>query len=453
MAEQDGNRGATVASLLQHRFEAHAGELRIGGRGVRALADEHGTPLYVYDLEGVRRRVHALRDALPSRFDICYSVKANPSQALIRCLLAQGCGMEIASRGELHQVLVAGCDAGRVLFAGPGKRDDELEQAVVAGVGEIHVESLAEARRLEAIAERHSKTVRIALRINPAGAVEGGGMRMGGRPAPFGIDEDQVEDVIDALRASPWLRIVGVHLYMGTQILDAALLLRQYGEALDIARRVASRCGYPLETLDFGGGLGIPYFDHERPLDLVALRDGLVALVAATEGDAWLSATRFVVEPGRFLVGEAGVYLTRVIDVKQSRGKTFVVVDGGMHHHLAASGNLGQTIKRNFPLAAVDRLDDACDQQVDVVGPLCTPLDTLARNAALPALQPGDLLGIFQSGAYARTASPHGFLSHGAPAEVAINQGVARLVRRRGRDDDALADQVIDAIADQGGRP
>jgi len=443
MAEP-GGVSTTVAALLERRFWVRAGELHIGGIGVRALADAHGTPLFVYDLDGVRRQWQALRDALPARFDICYSVKANPSQALIRCLLDLGCGMEIASRGELHQVLVAGCAAERILFAGPGKRDDELEQAVAAGVGEIHIESLAEARRLEAIAQRHAKTVRIALRINPAGAVEGGGMRMGGRAAPFGIDEDQADGVVDALRASPWLRIVGVHLYMGTQILDAALLLRQYGEALDIARRVASRCGYPLETLDFGGGLGIPYFDHERPLDLAVLRQGLVALVASTAGDSWLSTTRFVVEPGRFLVGEAGVYLSRVIDVKQSRGKTFVVVDGGMHHHLAASGNLGQTIKRNFPLAAIDRLDDACDPPVDVVGPLCTPLDTLARSAVLPALRPGDLVGIFQSGAYARTASPHGFLSHGAPAEVVVDAGIARLARRRGCDEDALADQVVD---------
>ena len=444
MVEATLTGNATVTALLQRQFAVDAGELQVGGIGVRTLADDHGTPLYVYDLDGVRRQWQALRDALPPRFDICYSVKANPSQALIRCLLELGCGMEIASRGELHQALVAGCAAERILFAGPGKRDDELEQAVAAGVGEIHVESLSEARRLEAIAQRHQRIVRIALRINPAGAVEGGGMRMGGRAAPFGIDEDLLDGVIDALLPSPWLRIVGVHLYMGTQILDAALLLRQYGEALDIARRVASRCGRAMDTLDFGGGLGIPYFDHERPLDLAVLRGGLAALVAATEGDAWLSATRFVVEPGRFLVGEAGVYLTRVIDVKPSRGKTFVVVDGGMHHHLAASGNLGQTIKRNFPLAAVDRLGDAGEHAVDVVGPLCTPLDTLARNATLPAMQAGDLLGIFQSGAYARTASPHGFLSHAAPAEVVVDAGVARLVRRRGRDEDALADQIVD---------
>jgi len=278
------------------------------------------------------------------------------------------------------------------------------------------------------------------VRVNPSGDAQGGAMRMGGKPAPFGIDEESLDRVLERIWAAPTLDFRGLHLFTGTQILDATILLGQYRKGLEIAQRVAARLQQPLQTLDFGGGLGIPYFANEQDLDIEVLRQGLATLMAELQGEALLAGTQLIVEPGRYLVGEAGVYVTRINDIKISRGKKFLIVDGGMHHHLAASGNLGQVIKRNFPVALLTKLDQNPTEVVDVVGPLCTPLDMLARDISLPKAEVGELIGVFQSGAYARTASPLGFLSHPTPAEVLVENGHARLIRRRGTYEDLFYD-------------
>ncbi len=430
-----------VAELVDRHFGIAEGQLLVGGLPIADIATQFGTPLYVYDQTVLQRRYGALRDALPTNFDICYSVKANPNQALLRFFVERNCGLEIASSGERVQALAAGCPPERILFAGPGKTEVEIAAAVAQGIGEIHIESLTEVRRVAAAAQGCDRRVRIALRVNPAASVQGGGMRMGAKPAPFGIDEDQLEEVLAEIAQETALDVVGIHLYVGTQILDAQVLLEQYRAGLEIARRASARLGKPLSTIDLGGGLGVPYFVHERPLDLAQLRQGLAQLTQETAGDPALAGVRYIIEPGRFLVAEAGIYVARVTDAKVSRGKRFVITDGGMHHHLAASGNLGQTIKRNFPVALVNKLDQAAGEAVDVVGPLCTPLDVLARNLALPPVEIGDLVGVFQSGAYARAASPLGFLSRQSPPEVLIAEGVSHLIRRRGSDADYLADQ------------
>jgi diaminopimelate decarboxylase len=265
-------------------------------------------------------------------------------------------------------------------------------------------------------------------------------MRMGGKPSPFGIDEELAEEALDRVLGSPSLHFSGVHLFTGTQILDAAVLVRQYRKGLEIALRLAGRAGRPIETVDFGGGLGVPYYASEQALDTTKLREGVAGLMGSVAGAPLLAGTRFVIEPGRFLVGPAGVYVARVTDVKVSRDKTFVVLDGGMHHHLAASGNLGAVIRRNFPVAILNRLDDPRREPADVVGPLCTPLDTLARDQALAPPEIGDLVGVFQSGAYARAASPLNFLSHVSPPEVLVDGDRCELLRRRGTLDDLLSD-------------
>jgi diaminopimelate decarboxylase len=429
-----------VAALIARNFAASEGELRVGGVPLSVIAERHGTPLYVYDAGVLERQWRRLRDALPSEFDIAYSVKANPNPAILEQFLARGCFLEIASGGEFACGMRAECSPSRMLFAGPGKAEAELELALKAGIGEIHVESLLELERVSDIGRRLGIRAPVALRVNPGADGQGGAMRMGGKPAAFGIDEEALEPVLAQALASPSVEVRGVHLFAGTQILDHAVLLRQYRAGVEIAERVARQTGRPLATVDFGGGFGIPYFDSERELDMDALARGVASLIADVRTRPTFTGTRFVVEPGRYLVGEAGVYVARVTDVKVSRGKTFVVLDGGMNHHLAASGNLGQVIKRNFPIAVVNRLDAPATGAVDVVGPLCTPLDTLARDARLPRPRVGDLVGIFQSGAYARAASPLGFLSHPAPPEILVAAGIARLIRRRGTDHDLLAD-------------
>lgn len=421
-----------AAALIAQYFPGSGAQLRLGGVEVAEIATRYDTPLFVYDEEVLDRKWALLRDTLPPEFSIAYSVKANPNRAILHHFLKKGAGLEVASAGELIQALAAGCAPQQTLFAGPGKTEAELTLALSHGVGEIHVESVLEARRLVTIAATLGVRARAAVRVNPAAEAQGGAMRMGGTPAPFGVDEERLDEVLDILLPSRVCEFRGLHLYTGTQILDHAVLIRQYRRGLAIARRVASRMRAPLTTLDFGGGLGIPYFPGETGLDMDKLREELQGLMAEIEGDPLLTGTRFLVEPGRYLVGEAGVYLAKINDVKVSRGKIFYVLEGGMNHHLAASGNLGQVIKRNFPMAVVNRLHPGPMQTVDVVGPLCTPLDTLARDVSLARAEVGDLVGVFQSGAYGLTASPLGFLSHPTPAEVLTGRGTTRLIRPRG---------------------
>ncbi len=432
-----------VAALLTKYFPASTEELHVGGLPVGALAEKYATPLFVYDAAVADQKWTTLRGGLPPTFAICYSVKANPTRAFLEHFLAKDCGLEVASVGEFHQALHAGCKPEKILFAGPGKTEAELHHVLERGIGEIHAESQLEIDRISAISLGLGVRAPVALRVNPAGEVQGGAMRMGGKPAPFGIDEEELDRVLDRVLTDMAIDFRGVHLFTGTQILDHTMLLSQYRKGLEIARRAAARARRPLHTVDFGGGLGIPYFAHEQELDMEAFRQGLAALMGETQGDPLFAGTRFVVEPGRYLVGEAGIYVTRISDIKVSRGKKFLIVDGGMNHHLAASGNLGQTIKRNYPLALLNKLKAPAEETVDVVGPLCTPLDILARAAALPKAAVGDLVGIFQSGAYARSASPLGFLSHATPPEVWVSAGEDRLVRRRGEYDDYLRDLCL----------
>lgn len=429
-----------VARIVDRYYEVRDHELFVGGIPVSQLAEEFGTPLFVYDQSVMQRKIDEVRSMLPRGFKLYYSIKANPNASILKFFLEQGCGLEVASGGELFQTLRVGCPHDRLIFAGPGKSQDELAAALQASIREIHVESIEEARCINGLAAAAGLPATIALRVNPVDAA-GGAMRMGGRASPFGIDEEDLNEVLDEILKLSHLKVVGVHLFMGTQILDAETLVTQYRRALSIAREVAGRISGPLATIDFGGGLGTPYFPNETELDLRRAAEGIAAVAKEMKNDPLLSGADAILEPGRFLVNEAGVYLARVNRVKESRGKTFAVIDGGMHHHLAASGNLGQAIKRNYPVALVNKLGLPSTQSVDVVGPLCTPLDCLARGANLPTVEADDLFGVFQSGAYARTSSPHGFLSHNTPAEVLVTGGSATLIRHRGQPEDYLRDQ------------
>lgn len=361
-----------------------AGELLIGGLTVSALAARHVTPVFIYDRNIVEQKYAALRAALPKRFSISYSIKANPNPAFLRFFVEKGCGLEIASAGEFCHARNAQCSAQDMLFAGPGKTEAELELAISRGVGEIHAESKLEIERISAISKKFSVRTRVAVRVNPNEDGQGGAMRMGGKSAPFGVDEEELEPLLHRIVNDPQLDFRGIHLFVGTQILDYQLLLAQYRKGLEIGRRAAAAVNLPLRTLDFGGGLGIPYFSGDSELDLCSFSKGLHELMAGVEREDCFAQCKFMVEPGRFLVGEAGVYVARINDIKISRGRKYLILDGGMNHHLAASGNLGQVIKRNFPMAVLNKCDAPATDTVDVVGPLCTPLDTLGRSEQLP---------------------------------------------------------------------
>jgi diaminopimelate decarboxylase len=417
-----------------------AGELLVGNLPVSVLVARYGTPTFLYDRSVVEQKYLSLRQALPPNFSIAYSVKANPNPAFLRFFLERGCRLEIASSGEFHQARAAGCLSKDLLFAGPGKTESELDLVIGQEIGEIHAESALEVERISRISKRLGLRTSIAVRVNPAGDASGGAMLMGGKSAPFGVDEEQLEPLLERVACDPHLQFCGIHLFVGTQILDHELLLTQYRSGLKIAKRAADVVKTSLQTLDCGGGLGVPYFPGDHELDLLQLGRGLTKLMSEAGKELCFDQTRFIVEPGRFLVAEAGLYIARINDIKVSRGKKYLILDGGMNHHLAASGNLGQIVKRNFPMAIVNKLDAGETETVEVVGPLCTPLDTLGRSVQLAHAEVGDLLGIFQSGAYARSASPMTFLSHPSPPEIWVDHGQDSFIRERGSSEDCLND-------------
>ena len=404
------------------------GGWRAGERVVTEMAAEFGTPLFIYNAETLRNQYLGLRQALPAVVDIYYSIKANPNPAIVRFFADLAAGLEVASAAEYEIARRAGATDERILFAGPGKTREELAHVVERGIGELHVESAEELAVLETL----NKPVNVSVRFNPASEASGGAMRMGGKPSQFGFDEEELPGIIDRVQSIPCLRFRGLHMFAGTQILDAEVLVLQWAHAVAVARKVVAHIGEPIKTVDFGGGLGIPYFQGEKALDLSLLERAAASLFGPLASDPSFSGTRFIVEPGRFLAGPAGVYITRVISVKRSRGTRFVVVDGGMNHHLAASGNLGQVIKKDFPIHNLSRSPGSPVGPAVVVGPLCTPLDTLGRRIQLPETEPGDLIAVMQSGAYGLSASPVGFLSHRMPAELIVDGAGVVLIRPRG---------------------
>ncbi len=430
-----------VKDLLARHFGVDSGVLTFGKHiRVDTIVEKYGTPIFVYDSAVLNDKLAVLRATLPREFSISYSVKANPCQALLQHFLKAGCGLEIASGGEFFQAKQAGCVTENIVFAGPGKTEDELEFVLSEGIGEIHAESELEIARIAKISERLGIKAKVAIRVNPTGEALGGAMRMGGQATPFGIDEEMSHHVVSSIEANPFLQFRGIHLFSGTQILDHTVLVSQFRKGIAIAREIVKKIDRPLHTIDFGGGWGIPYFGKEVELDTTRLSEGLDVLMNEVRQDNAFGETRFMVEPGRFLVGEAGVYIARITDIKVSRGKKFLIVDGGMHQHLAASGNFGQVIKKNFPVCIANRLTDEAEELVDVVGPLCTPLDVLARQVLLPKAKVGDLFGVLQSGAYGRTSSPLQFLGHCSPPEVLVEKRESKIIRQRGRYSDLVRD-------------
>ena len=390
----------------------------VGGIDLERLAARAGsTPFFAYDRCAITERVALLRATLPADVKLSYAIKANPMPAVVQHLSGLVDAFDTASAGELRIALDTPTPAERVSFAGPGKTPAELTQAVAAGAL-IELESATEARRAIAIGESLGCRPRVAIRVNPDFELKGSGMRMGGGPQQFGVDAERVPELLAELAAADvdWL---GFHVFAGSQNLNAEILCEAQRRTVELALRLADHAPQPVRYLNIGGGFGIPYHERDTPLDLDAIGENLENLMAGAVRPL-LPEARVVVELGRYLVGEAGVYVTRIVDRKDSRGATFLVVDGGMHHQLAASGNLGQVIKRNYPVVIGARDPREPTETQTVVGCLCTPLDVLARDAELPRAEIGELVVVLQAGAYGLTASPTAFLGHERPVEVLV---------------------------------
>ncbi|WP_129784300.1 pyridoxal-dependent decarboxylase, exosortase A system-associated [Promicromonospora panici] len=393
-------------------------ELLVGGVPLTRLAARVGsTPFFAYDRQRITDRVREVRAALGGAVRLGYAVKANPMPAVVQHLAGLVDALDVASAREMHTALDTGTDPHHVSFAGPGKTPEEIRSAVAAGVL-IELESDTEARRVVAAGDELGVVPRVAVRVNPDFAVRGSGMRMSGGPQQFGVDAEQVPDLLRYLGATG-VDMLGFHVFAGSQNLSAEQIAQAQSATAELVISLADQMPGTVRYVNLGGGLGIPYFPKDRPVDLGLVSESLAVVVGERIAPALPDADVHI-ELGRYLVGEAGYYVTRVIDRKISRGRTYLVVDGGMHHQLAASGNLGQVIRRNYPVLVGDRMASLDTEQATVVGCLCTPLDLLADDVPLPRAEPGDLVVVLQAGAYGLTASPTAFLSHPAPAEVLV---------------------------------
>ncbi len=385
-------------------------------RMVKVAAATNVTPAFVYDLGIVRDKIASLRAALPSNVGIHFAMKANPLPEMVSAIVPLVDGIDIASGGELLIALAAG--ATHISFAGPGKRDDELEAAIRAGVT-LNLESEGEADRAVSIARQLDIRPKLAVRVNPDFSLKGSGMKMGGGAAAFGVDAERIVPLVQKLIAAgaDWR---GFHIFAGSQALDNEAIAETQAATVALADRLATEIGVTPPLVNIGGGFGIPYFANEKPVDLDVIGTRLAETLA--KRSVQLRDSRFAVELGRWLVGECGVYLTRIIDRKESRGETFLVTDGGLHHQLAASGNFGTVVRRNYPIANASKFDSSATETANVVGCLCTPLDKLGDQVFLPHADVGDVIAVFMAGAYGASASPSAFLGHGPAQEVIIGK-------------------------------
>ncbi len=396
-------------------FTGENGQLTIGGETVEALISRAGdTPLFVYDAAMLRGRLARLRAALPDSVAIHYAIKANPYPPLVALMAGLVDGLDVASEGEMRAALST--SSTHISFAGPGKRDRELDAAITAGVT-LNLESEGEADRALAISDSAGVQPRLAVRVNPDFDLKGSGMRMGGGAKPFGVDAERVPALVRRLIAAgaDWR---GFHIFAGSQALDAEAIIVTQAQTIALAAELATNAGASPPLVNIGGGFGVPYFAADSALDVERIGAALSANL--DDRPAVLTSSSFAIELGRWLVAEAGVYLCRVIDRKLSHGETFLVTDGGLHHQLAASGNFGTVVRRNYPLAVATRFGAEAEEVASIVGCLCTPLDRLGDQLSLPRAEVGDVIAVFMAGAYGASASPADFLGHPAAGEMLV---------------------------------
>lgn len=399
------------------QFEVVDNELVVGGKTIPVLAKIAGqTPFYAYDRRVIANNYSRLRAIIPTEIDLHYAMKANPMPAVVQLMAQLTGGLDVASQKELIVALDTGIDPAHVSFAGPGKSDSDLAAAIAAGVI-INLESENEIARVTELGNAIGVQPVVSIRVNPAFELKTSGMKMGGGAKPFGIDEERVPAAIEDVHCRG-LDFRGFHIFSGSQNLKSEAIVEAQCNTLALAERLADSSSTPITWLNIGGGLGVPYFPGEKRLDLTPIAENLQSLVAKASSS--LPQAQLIMELGRYLVAEGGVYVCEVVDRKESRGETYLVTNGGLHHHLALSGNFGQVIRKNYPVCIAHQVNADELEVVSAVGPLCTPLDILADKYPLPKAAVGDYLVVFQSGAYGFTASPQGFLSHPSPLEILV---------------------------------
>lgn len=403
--------------IAMDQFQVIENCLHIGGVAVTQLAKQLGrTPFYAYDRQLITNRVTKLKATLPSNISLHYAMKANPMPEVVNHLAKMTDGLDVASAGELKVALESGIAPHLISFAGPGKSDAELDAAIEAGII-INMESEGEMERIATLATSKGMQPTVAIRVNPDFELKTSGMKMAGGAKPFGVDAERVPAMLKRIAELP-LSFVGFHIFSGSQNLRPEAIIEAQDKTFELAVKLAKHAPSPVKWLNIGGGFGIPYFPGEQSLNLQPIAENLKKLLA--QYSPQLPEAEIVIELGRYLVGESGIYVCEIVDIKESRGETFVVTNGGLHHHLSLSGNFGQVIRKNYPVCIGNRVESNEKKPVNVVGPLCTPLDILADKYELPEMNIGDLFVAFQSGAYGFTASPLGFLSHPHPQEILV---------------------------------
>jgi len=412
-------------------FEKKEGVLITGNVNTLTLVKEYGTPLYVYDLEIIRKQYEALTRSIPPKVKIHYAIKANPNPSVCSFLHSLGAGAEVASSGELYIALKTGFEGKNIVYNGPGKTDEDIQYAIENGVHIINVESQDELHRLNTIAKQEHRAVKVCVRINPIHSVQEVKMQTGGGSQKLGIDEEQIETVIKTALSLDWIELLGIHVYVGSQILEEDILLDSIENTLQIAARTAQEFKLPLKCINFGGGLGVPYHESEPVFDAEKFGFGLTALIHKASQWFDFSNTQFILEPGRFLVSESGIFLTKVISVKESRGKKYAIVDGGINHAF-----LPIRMNKKYPTAIANKMDLPHKNPMTIGGPLCTSMDVFTNEVELPEVELNDIISIFNSGAYGFSASLLYFLSAPMPAEVIVQNGEHFLARRRGKKED-----------------
>ncbi len=416
-------------------FDLKSPIFKIGGVALTDILKKYSTPLYVYDLKIIEEQFRHLRDGLPDCIEIFYSVKSNPNINICSAIKRLGAGAEIASSGELYTAIESGFPPDKIIFDGPGKTETDLQYAITTGIKLINTESIEEIKRIDKIAYSLSKKVNVSLRINPPIDKNSAKMHTAGKAQKFGTDLKIADTVIESALKLKNISFCGIHVYLGSQIFDHRFLTSTLSQTIDYALDSSQKFGFDLKYINLGGGLGVPYNDSEENFDIIGFGNLLEDIIETRK--TRLKKTALFMEIGRYLTSESGIYLTKIIDIKESGGEVFVIVDGGINHSF-----LPIIMNKSYPTYIINKLTDEKTTLVNIGGNLCTSVDMFSKKILIPAPEIGDVVAIFNSGAYGFSASMLYFLSHPLPAELIVKNGHPFLARNRGKKEDFIINQT-----------